>query len=41
MIDMLEREPRIAVMASGDRETGAGGSTANQFIRDVLEEKVA
>jgi phosphoribosylglycinamide formyltransferase-1 len=38
---MSIENPRVAILASGDRESGAGGSTAERVIRDVLEEKVA
>ena len=32
--------PRVAILASGDVESGQGGSTAERVARDVLEQKV-
>lgn len=37
----MASQPRIAILASGDRESGGGGSTAAQVVRDVLEERVS
>jgi folate-dependent phosphoribosylglycinamide formyltransferase PurN len=31
-------ETRVAVLASGDRQSGGGGTTMNRVIRDTLEE---
>jgi hypothetical protein len=31
---------RVAILASGDRRSGGGGSTAEKVVRDVLEQKV-
>jgi folate-dependent phosphoribosylglycinamide formyltransferase PurN len=31
---------RVAILASGDRKSGGGGSTAEKVVRDVLEKKV-
>ncbi|MCA9325163.1 hypothetical protein KDA23_03820 [Candidatus Saccharibacteria bacterium] len=36
----MASQPRIAILASGDRESGEGGSTAAQVVRDVLEQRV-
>ncbi len=33
--------PSIAILASGDRQSGGGGSTAERVVRDTLEGKVA
>lgn len=33
---MSETQTRVAILASGDIQTGGGGSTANHFARDVL-----
>ncbi|MEO8862724.1 MAG: hypothetical protein ABI354_00170, partial [Candidatus Saccharimonadales bacterium] len=37
---MSETIPRVAILASGDRESGGGGSTVERVVRDVLEQKV-
>lgn len=37
---MSEGNFRVAILASGDRESGGGGSTADKFTRDALEGKV-
>ncbi len=37
---MSEGKFRVAVLASGDRKSGGGGSTAERFARDTLEGKV-
>jgi folate-dependent phosphoribosylglycinamide formyltransferase PurN len=31
---------RVAILASGDRKSGGGGSTAEKVVRDALEQKV-
>lgn len=35
---MTGHETRIAILASGDRQSGGGGSTADKFTRDILEQ---
>lgn len=37
---MSEQIPRVAVLASGDRASGGGGSTVERFARDILEGNV-
>jgi folate-dependent phosphoribosylglycinamide formyltransferase PurN len=37
---LMSSRERIAILASGDRKSGGGGSTADRVARDVLEEKV-
>jgi folate-dependent phosphoribosylglycinamide formyltransferase PurN len=32
---------RIGILASGDRQSGGGGSTAEKVVKDVLEQRVA
>lgn len=38
---MNHADTRVALLASGDRESGEGGSTADRVARDALEGKVA
>lgn len=38
---MIESAPRIAILVSGDRQSGGGGTTAETAARDILKGEVA